>query len=489
MSKRIRSLMVGIVVLVVLVGSLVALLLLMPKDKDDDDGTSSVAPTETFQVVDVKSTDIKTLSITNKEDSFVLIQEKADEWSCADLTDLPFDKTQYQSTATSFAAITASQKIDAPENLTDFGLAEPVATAELTLNDGTVVKLSLGGNAPGNLGCYIQKDSDSNVYLIDSYTAESFQKTKKSMIKTSLITSANTSVDPQTGQPVTTSAIESLALSGTNFPEKLVFTTYTEAELQEENAYHMSQFAFLENGKKQDVNSNAFDPIASSFTSFYASEAVELTPSADKLKEYGLDKPSAIADVVFEGKTYRIQVGKKVVPPDGETAADAYYMLFNDYKVVYTVMGSSIPWRDVKKSALTSNMLFITNIDNVSKITVKAEGIDAVFELSGLGEDLVVTQNGKTVSTDNFRNLYQVYIGVTPEEGATDKPTGNPVYTMTFSYKDTSKADSVITLTPNGARRYFYAINGEGSNNVAESVLERLMTKTKQFIEGIEITV
>ena len=489
MSKRIRSLMIGVAALVVLVGALVALLIFLPKDKDDDDGTSSVAPAETYQVVNVKSTDIKTLSITNKEDSFVLTQEKTDEWSCAALADLPFEKSLYQSTATSFAAITASQKIESPENLADFGLAEPAATAELTLNDGTVVKLSLGSNAPGSMGCYIQKDGDSSVYLIDTYTADNFQKTKKSMIKTSLITSANTSVDPQTGQSVTTSAIESLTLSGTNFPQKMSFVAYTEAEMADENTYHMSAFAFVENGKKQDVNSNAFDPVASSFPSFYASEAVELTPSADKLTEFGLDNPTAIADVVFEGKTYRIQIGKKVAAAEGETAADSYYMLFNDYKVVYKVMGSSIPWRDIKKNSLIANMLFITNIDNVSKIAVKAEGIDVVFELKGTGDDLVVTQNGKTVSTDTFRKLYQVYIGVTPEEEAAGKPAGSPVYTMTFSYNDTSKADSVITLTSNGARRYFYAINGEGNVNVSEGVLERLMTKTKQFIEGVDITV
>ena len=480
MSKGIKKLMLGIVALVLVSGGLVAAIFLLPEKHDDTDDTPSESTPE-YTLFDIKKADIKSITVKNKEDTLTLLQKKENEWECEELKSLPFEADKYGYLADGLLSLSSPTKIT-PEDLKNFGLDEPGASIDIALVDETKTLL-MGTKAPGGESKYVMLKNDGNVYVLDGYTCEAFEKTKKDFIKTNLISSENTQIDPQTGQTVSTALITKLVLSGTNFPKPVTLVKYTDEEMEELG--RMSSLAVLDNGQKHDTDPQKVEPLNSSLISFNASEAMFLNPSNDKLKECGLDKPSAVADLTFEEKTYKITLGKRF---KGEDDSYYYYMTFGDYKVIYTLQESYAPWAALQIKDIRSSLLFITSIDNVSKITVKSEQVNAEFILEGSGDELVVKNDGKICDTDNFRNLYQVYIGVSPEEDAASTPKINPVFTLTFTYHDEKTKDTVISLTPNGSRRLFYAINGEGSTNVNENTLDNLIAKTKDYLSGKTVT-
>ena len=479
MSKRIRNLMIGVVVLVLVTGSLITLLLLMPKNADGDDSldsTESTAPEYTVTEISVEG--IQSITVKNGEGTFTLTQPKENEWECAELSKLPFEADKYKSFAEGFAALNSSKQIESDE-LSDYGLDKPTATVEIKTAEKTVL-LSMGSAAPGDSsGHYVMKNGDDHIYILSGYDCEGFEKTKKDFIKTSLVASTSTQVDPNTGQQVSTSTIDNLNLSGSNFKQPIKIVKLTEEEISKNDSY-MSEFAVLEGTRKTSVDADKFPTMISGLTSLYASEITELSPSKEKLKEYGLDNPSAIAEYGFEEKNYKVSLGKKT--------EGSYYMLFNDYDVVYRIPESSVPWANASMMNIKAKLLFITNIDKISQITFKTNEFTHVFDLVDDGEELVVKTNGNVTATDNFRNLYQVIIGVSPQDEEDNPPQINPAATMIFKYKDTSVSDKVITFTPNGSRRYFYAIDGNGTVNVSQATLDKLLNGVNNYVSGKEVS-
>ena len=470
MSKKVKNLIIAIVCVCLLAGSLVVVLKLTPKNPAD--GSSSAAPvtsTEEYPLIAQETDSVLKIVIKNETDE-ITFDKSEDTLTVEELKDLPLSKSTLMYFASDFAAITASKKIST-EKLEDFGLADPKLSAAVTYADQSVKSFVIGDEASGSSGCYLMMADDPTVYVVPSSLGDKLKTTKLSLIDTTLVSVSATAADGSQTQ----AAVGDITLSGTSRPVPLEIKTLGKDD--PDAAMMMASHVLVYNGNREATNPDLLSAAMQSMTSVYATGVAYIRPDAAKLKELGLDNPASIAKYAVNGTEYTIKLGTQNDEGD-------YYALFNDVNVVYTIGKGSLPWATWTRTDILSRLLFIASINDVKSVTIKTADIDEQFIIEGTDDAMAIKHKGKAVNLDKFKSLYQTLISTVPEAPAEQKPTGEPTFTMTFEYKDASRQKSVITMTPNGTRRLYFAVNGVGIYNVLDSAAEKIVSETKKYIES-----
>lgn len=78
---------------------------------------------------------------------------------------------------------TSETVIEAPEDLSQYGLDEPFRTITATLSDGTAVTIYAGTKSDLLSKYYVKTEGSENVYMVDSYIVEDFDKTPEELME------------------------------------------------------------------------------------------------------------------------------------------------------------------------------------------------------------------------------------------------------------------------------------------------------------------
>ena len=78
---------------------------------------------------------------------------------------------------------TSETVIEAPEDLSQYGLDEPFRTITAELSDGTSVTLCAGAKSDLLSKYYVKTESGESVYMVDSYIVEDFAKTPEELVE------------------------------------------------------------------------------------------------------------------------------------------------------------------------------------------------------------------------------------------------------------------------------------------------------------------
>ena len=141
--------------------------------------------------------------------------------------------------------------------------------------------------------------------------------------------------------------------------------------------------------------------------------------------------------------------------------------------------------------------MFQMKIDYVKSVSVRNGSYNAIFDLTGEGKDLVVTDRGtgKALSTPQFRNYYWNML-VTSYEGNCNLTKEEM---ETFKALDDSEAQLVLTVTTKtgreltyrfyqySERRSYVTLNGVGEFFVLRTMPDKLVEDAKLLQEGKEI--
>ena len=138
MSKRIRTLLIVCLVIVVLAVSLGALLLL-PKEEDEDGDTTTQDSTVT--VLDrskdaqgnTAASPVKRVEITTEQQTYTMEPNEDGDLAVVGYEDLLVAANRTENLASTLATITAERLVaESPENPGDYGLEEPRGVAAVT---------------------------------------------------------------------------------------------------------------------------------------------------------------------------------------------------------------------------------------------------------------------------------------------------------------------------------------------------------------------
>ena len=166
MNKKVKSILIGGIVLLLLVG-IVVVLKLTEKPAEQESSSESSA-SSVIVLWKAEREEVIKVAVENAKGGYV-----AEAGENKTLT-IPAIAEGYElknndlvTLQNSMATLTATRIVEEnPEDLSKYGLTEPVASAKATFADGTVNTIRIGGQLPTSGGYYVQVNDDSTVYAV-----------------------------------------------------------------------------------------------------------------------------------------------------------------------------------------------------------------------------------------------------------------------------------------------------------------------------------
>ncbi len=502
MRKKLRTLLILGVVVAVLAGALSVLLLTEPEENTNSVTTTTTAD-PALKLLTVtrpegdKSEDplVTSAVITQGDVTFELVQNSDKELYVKGYEKLPTSATKASGFISQVTTITALQKITGTADDAAFGFDKPTATAEVTYYDGTKATLTLGKAAPASTGYYFRISGKEGTFLVSSGLANVLTQAPATYVGTVLMTAPVVKTDDTAGAAV----LRDVTMEGPALDRPYSYRLVTEADRSE----HLYASYILTAPYARTTNTNVLGQNVLGATSVTASSAVVPFPTAAQLEEYGLKTPAYTATLHTSVRTTKEELdadGNTVEKTEyyntqlhtfkvGKEVDGSYYVMIDDIDCIYLVSGIQIPWAGLSYEDCVTPLMFLKDIGTVSKITVDFEGKNTVFDLQHFPDEedrdkmLVVKMDGKQVNTDNFRTFYQLLMGVERAGAAPADPTGDPVFTITYTDAETGVVTK-IDMYQHSASVYIGVFDNGDVFRIKGSEIDHLLRQCRNMLEG-----
>ena len=455
MKKRLRTIVIAFVVLGALVGAYFTALSM--NAKNEPEATEAPERSTSVLVLERAKEDIEFIEFTNASGTLRFnptIDERYNRvvWQLEGYDELEYDTSIMDSMSTPTYYFSPVEQIDpTDDNLAEYGLDRPAATAKATYYDGSVETIEIGKMTPNGEYYYARRVGTTGVYLLYSITGDRFFLTELDLIKKDF---PGVYIDQliyykfeKRGQSV----IE-LGYIG------------SEDEMQQElESYGMVTLSMLQPYPGRDVYySNLSMYLLEPMEPFSFDSVAAVYP--EDLSVYGLDDPE-YEFLLIDGEE---SVSHLIVG----NAADAtrVYIMIPGYPVVYTTPKSNLdPFVNVNVFRMLDNFVSLVNIVNVDKITIDApsRGRSHVIQLEhtvieaeeedGRDEEVInVWIDGETFLELPFKTYYQSLIALAYDTEIMDFEEGaEPELTIVY-YLNDGKPDVTARYYP--YNDHFYAV-------------------------------
>jgi hypothetical protein len=207
------------------------------------------------------------------------------------------------------------------------------------------------------------------------------------------------------------------------------------------------------------------------------------------LKKYGLDHPTVQVEFTANKKPYKLAIG-------AQNGKD-YYAMANGVNVVYNVTADSVNGLlSQNLFSLRSKLIFLPNIVTVKQITVTSAGKTDEINVTRTENPASSTQDkkaynykvtgngGKSLNYDtDYRNAYQMLIGLTVYAAADKVPSGKAAITVKYSYFD-KPGSTTLELYQVDGRRYAAVLDGKVYGLCAKSDVDPMLQAISTFEAG-----
>lgn len=480
----------AVLAVAILAGGTVAVIKLIP-EREDNTSTPSI---EEIKVIDKKADDFKTVTVTNKSGTFKLYsEEEKDETSSSSSDTSGSTKTVWyldgyakdvinsssvSSIVSSVASVNASREVTA-KSAAECGLESPAVKADVVTKDGEEFSLLIGGDSPDGTGIYIKLSTDDKIYINDSSIDSSLEFDALSLAATDSIAGVPTSdlSSDYKDDNGDLSSFDSITLTGSNFPEKLVIAPNTDKNLS-------TYAAYMTTSPTKRIADNV-DGIFGLFKSgVTVSGAYSFDTSAAARKKLGLDNPELTAEIKVGSVKQSYSFKKQ---DDG-----AYAVWYDGAKLIKKVDASSLAFIDYKVNNYYASWVCLQSINELSNFTIKTPekifSFDIVYDDSEDAEETyVITYEGKKLTAENFQNFYQECISLSCSDFTVDKVSGEPAMTIIFTYSDTSRGNTDVKFVKSGAAKYQYSIDGIEMGKINSSALNKILKHVEKVAKDESI--
>ena len=333
MKKTTKYIIITLVVLIVLGAAAAALILTSPKDSEDDANSSSTVSESTEPaLIDKTAEDVKNIGIEDltADDSYTIIPTETttssgdteQTFTIEGWDDLDVLYSNVKSLADRLYSITPTKKVGAVEDLSEYGLGSGEGY-KITMNytDGTSQTFTIGNKAGESSGSYMLYEDEVYIVPVSTYLKQS----KYDFLNKSLIAIPTPTITATDGTETdSTSEINSLHLSGQNYPEEIQFGLSDDEVL----AYDITEpiYAGMNSGKIDDFVKQLQNVTAAGVLAVHATE--------EDIAKYGLDNPVAVCDYTMNDEHHVIKLGDKT--------GDLYSMMVDDDTTIYTITDSAV---------------------------------------------------------------------------------------------------------------------------------------------------
>lgn len=472
MSKAVRSLIIAGAVLIVLGAALAVLLLTEPKHTPVEAVSESSSQTGVnAYIIDRKADEVTKLAVSNSEGAFTFTRqtrtvnsESEYYWTSAELKDVPRDDGTIRNFIADLASLPAKSTVEEhAEDLEKYGLAAPVATAELAFEDGTSVKLMFGIQNPADSSSvYFRLGDGDTVYLVNFYAVAGALSDVRRFAALKLTESYD-------GE--SKNELEYLKITRGDLDTLIEIKSKGELSASDSEGETFNTHRFV-SPVTAEVDATAAKAVLSGVYSLTASSCEFLEQTPENLKKCGLDAPTAVVEFTLGKTSYELKVGGRT---DG-----GYYAAVNGVAGIYTIAEDKIPWVSCTVSGLVSSRPLSPYIYSVESVEVTVP--NGIYKFDIDGENKTFSCDNEQLPADEFRSFYQTLISDVGEELYTGKASGEQTASVTFRYKN--GGSDTLSYYDNGDRKCIVALNGEELYKVRKVYTDRLAENVAALLGG-----
>lgn len=486
MNKKIKSLIIGGILLLVLIGALL-LLLFLPQNEDNGGSSSesSAYSTTTVQVYSGSTDDVRSIRVNGVKGDYT-IRRSGEDYAIDELEGLEQLTSAYSGIAGQFASMTATRLIEEdPSDIGKYGLKDPQIVVTVTYADQSKHEVRIGDALPTGDGYYVQVDDGSTVYAIGQSKYTTVDKRMLDFVSTQVIEAWTAPTDADGNATQSAPTIDYLEIEGGPFSELGLFRIEPVISTGEEGEYYASGYRivspfeadFRYRGDSEGADQNAV--YTERLADFSAEHVAAIHPSGEE--DYGFEEPFMIIRFSRDGEGHTWTFGGEALTTGG---AAGHYLMADDVPVVYVVADVNNPWMSMEINNLFSSLILLPNINDVEGIDISVGGKSYTVEASGEDNDLKASLNGTELDTSIYRKFYQYLLSAPAEEYNHGSSRGELQASITYHYKDHSKADDVISFYDAGNRRSILSYNGQETFLCRSTYVDYLARNCEKVLAG-----
>jgi hypothetical protein len=450
--------------------------------------------TNTISLTKIDKGQINSLHYKYGDADLTLVKE-GDTWKSKSEPDRPINQDYVNNMLGKISDISAERLVaEAPDNLSDYGLAQPVSFLQATLADGSTVTLQVGNEVSTKDGYYALVNEDKKVYLLGSNYISGLQYN-------------NSDMNAEEAAPKIEAASINHIIIDKRDGDDFELLYDAEGKHKDSSGSKLNTWYILKPYKEgYTADETAVSTLQANYTTFDYITCVEY--NAQDISKYGLDNPVASIYLGYtENRTETLdkpetdpKTGKKITEKTYQDPKEYklylgnkddkgnYYVKVEGSKAVYTMDAVALDkMLTVDVFSLINNLVNYPNIDTVDQIDLNVNGtIDTITFKRSITKDKDGKEeikstylfNGKEVEEDTFKDFYKVLIGAAFDAEIKDEVNTQgvkPVLSVTYhllsgmtGYTNQSKSnlatvsasylpydDSFYIVNTNGETRFF----------------------------------
>lgn len=510
LSKSVISVIIAAGVLLVLGVVMMILMLTAPKDNGESDssGSSSVTSEETIDITGQRTDSVLKLTVNNDNGSFTFERQKRvvsstdsdgnvnseDEyyWTSAELNGVPQSDSTVRNLMNNLSTLPARSIVEEnADDLGKYGLASPLASAEVSFEDGSVIKLNFGIQNPANTStAYCCTEGSSKVYLVNYYSVSGAYSAVNRYAN--LVMTDGYNIDGS-------NELDYLKIQRKDLDEEVeirfMFDVAEDAESEDSIISTFNTHRFIKPMTAEIDITNGKD-VCNDMYSLTMSACEYLEQTEENMKACGLDDPFVRMTFKYDGKIHTLLLGNEIVEETGESGTGSaptlanvtgYYAVMEGVPGIYSIAKESAPWYTFNVSDIISKRPISPYIYTVESITVTTSDGEFKFDIDG--ENKKFYHGSDEVNSSEFKKLYQQLISSIGEEMYTDQTDKAPEVTIKFrylsKYVDTyGTEEDVLEFIPDDGRKYIINLNGRTVFKIREIFISRLTANVDALLNG-----
>ena len=495
-SKSLKPILIGVIVIVVLALLLVAFMVIFPEKEDEVivESTAPVSEEPVRYVIKENGDSLVRLKAIRPDGESLTVDYIRDENGklTYDITPkakfFDYNTSKFRSMMFTLSSLTAVAFVEEnPEDLAIYGLDDPQYQVELTFDDGRVINLYVGDNTPVDYYYYAMTDTENVVYTIGNYLTTLIMRTELEYrdIKTF----------PQYTEEDIYTNITWIRLTN----DKGVTTEITlDEDFSIEGNKASSSYMMLSpviSSCNDDLVQEKLLDVAATLT--YGDILCDIT--AEQFAEYGLDNIRRFEMKDTSGNSMDLVIGGAAGNYTYAVMGEQYDAFMNgevDEVTILTYASEAFECIKVNYDTLVNRAIWIQDIHSIESIEYNMAGEKYVMTLSeyddvtGSGVEVVRTVgklNGKDVNEDNTKRIYTRTLNLR-QVGELDRSIelGEAEYTITLKLRDGSSR--LLEMIPLNERQYACRVDGKAEFYIYKKNIQTLITALDRVMDDRNVS-
>lgn len=405
-----KNLILLVVIVVLLIGALLCVNFLLKEEETPTTDLSNLSSSsvEIFKVDEASVSEIHA-EVSGEMFSFV---KNGEDWQLNGFPDVKLKSSSVDSLLSNLATVTGESKItDVADDISVYGLNEPLASYTLMLNDGGQKTLLLGNQDPVSKSYYFNVKGETAVYTVYSTRGDSLLR-ELSYYRDDTLLSVNTA------------DLNYISVHSGGSTIELELRTSGEGENQ------TTDWWMTKPRQKKTDSQRVSESILSKLENWSIQEFI--FDGTENDVQYGLNSPDGmifLKDSTGTAQTFEI----------GNKTDDNRYIRVAGSSSVYTISADAVDFFHVDPFLLIEKFINLESIDNVNSIEVKnAQGTAHTLIILRNGENTTYRLDGSDIEEKKFKTMYQSVIGLTADGFSQNPQKSSALYTVVYHLTDGS---------------------------------------------------